>query len=117
VERHTDEQYVHKGHWLEYIIVGTKGSISMPLWEMELLVTHNDNGKVTFSRRIELEGGDAEAPYHDIRPELEIFVDSVRGSRRPEQPAEDALGTMRAVFAADKSAAEGGRFVRIDEIR
>jgi len=117
VAEHADAEYMDKQHWLEFIIVGTKGSISMPLWKLEIVVTHNDDGRVTFARRIRLAGTDAEAPYHDTRPEMEMFLDAVRRKRRPALPAEDSLKTMRAVFASEKSAAEGGRPVRISEIR
>jgi predicted dehydrogenase len=117
VATHTNEEYLDRQHWLEYIIVGTKGSISMPLWKMELVVTHNDGGLVTFSRRIRLEGKDAEAPYHDTRPEMEMFLRAVREGRRSEFTADDSIRTMRAVFAAEKSAVEGGRPVRISEIK
>ncbi len=113
---HDDAEYMDKLHFLEYIIVGTKGSISYDLWRMQLAVTHNDGGHVTFSRRITLEGKNAEEPYHDIRPELVMFLDSVRAGRRSPLAADDSLRTMRAVFAAEKSSAEGGRPVKISEI-
>ena len=116
VARHTPEEYMDKEHWLEYIIIGTKGSISMPLWKMELVVTHNRDGHIQFGRRIRLEGRNAEAPYHDTGPEHEMFFRAVREGRRSEFTADDSLETMRAVFAAEKSAAESGRPVKIAEI-
>ncbi len=100
VAQRTAEEYMDKEHWLEYIIIGTKGSISMPLWKMELTVTHNRDGHIRFSRRIRLEGKNAEAPYHDTGPEHEMFFRAVREGRRSEFTADDSLETMRAVFAA-----------------
>ena len=113
---HTAEEYMDKAHWLEYIIIGTGGSISMPLWKMELVVTHQRDGRIEFGRRIELEGTNPEAPYHDTGPEHEMFFHAVREGRRSEFTADDSLETMRAVFAAEKSAAEGGRAVKVSEI-
>ena len=116
VDDHSNEEYIDKMHWLEYIIIGTKGSISMPLWNQELVVTHTEGDVVTLDRRIPLSGKSAEAPYHDIRPELDMFFTAIKEGRRSELTADDSIRTMQAVFAAEKSAAENGKPVKVAEI-
>ena len=116
VENHSAEEYMDKMHWLEYIIVGTKGSISLPLWKQELVVTKRDGDHTVLDRRIKLPGKGPEAAYHDTRQEMRMFVDAVRERRRSAFTADDSIRTMQAVFAAERSLAENGRAVKVTEI-
>jgi len=116
VENHSAEEYMDKMHWLEYIIIGTRGSISLPLWKQEIVVTKRDGDHLVLDRRIGLPGKGPEAPYHDVTAELKMFFDAVRERRRSPFTADDSIRTMQAVFASEKSLDEGGRPVAVTEI-
>lgn len=107
------------GHYLKFLIVGTKGCAETDVFRRTLkrweFVDSPECQKSVWVDTQTWDKNEDHFYFHNTTDQARDIVLRVRDGKPPKTPARDALETMRLVFAAEKSA-DAGRPVRLSEI-
>ena len=113
------DQQKDDGHALQYLITGTRGAAFCDVfrrcikrWE------YGDSPERMISKIVETHTwlpNQDHAYFHNTSGQSREIVDRVIAGKPPKTPAADAYQTMKLVYAADHSVAEG-RVVTLDEL-
>ncbi len=95
-------------------LVGSQGSLLDNKFHSQKL--HTDKNSWSQLAMKMLDSGDVSD--HPYQTQFQAFFDALeKGEDMPLTSFKDALRSFEVVFAADKSAAEGGRLVKLEEMR
>ena len=107
------DDYIDRGHFNEMCVTCTKGSVSYSPWTDMISVVrynHRADNKSELVERFSAEERYSPAQYN-VKDQDGDFLNRVRAGRKLQFPAADALISFEWVAKAERSLAQGGKWI------